>query len=77
MGKLIVEPMEHYTALIPGQGQVRLERDLLTVEQADGVQILEDVVCDMPELADDGEAEDVPVLLHPDMSPVLDNVVQQ
>ena len=28
----------------------------------------------MPELADDGEAEDVPVLLHPDMSPVLDNV---
>ena len=58
-------------------GQVRLERDLLTVEQADGVQILEDVVCDMPELADDGEAEDVPVLLHPDMSPVLDNVVQQ
>ena len=58
-------------------GQVRLERDLLTVEQADGVQILEDVVRDMPELADDGEAEDVPVLLHPDMSPVLDNVVQQ
>ena len=51
--------------------------DLLTVEQADGVKILEDVVSDMPELADDGEAEDVPVLLHPDMSPVLDNVVQQ
>ena len=70
--------MKHYCEEgTSGQGQVRLERDLLTVEQADGVQILEDVVRDMPELADDGEAEDVPVLLNPDMSPVLDNVVQQ
>ena len=58
--------MKHYCEegdFISGQGQVRLERDLLAVEQADGVQILEDVVRDMPELADDGEAEDVPVLL--------------
>ena len=35
---------------------------LLAVQETHGVQVLEDVVCHVPELEDDGEAEDVLVL---------------